>query len=465
MAPDPVLAAELYEPNTGLLTLAGVLLVGWYAVLVTLTLIRWPKTPSAGPPTNDLGPESPAIANLLTNGWLLNEDAMPATLLDLAARGLVKIEDRGDGRMQCRVPARSPGTTSLNPYEQRILDHIIKLASDGVVPVAALTTGPDELSKNWWNAFRKEVSDDAKERGVASELWPVKLSVLMFVLGVPIYLLIGSGTGFREHEDVRQTALLQIVTFAMWGGLFPLVLLTVTARLRDTPGGRTAAAHWFGVRKNLEGVPSFPDLPPNAVVTWERHLAYGAALGVAGRTVKELPLGAEHDRRAWTDYGGAWHQVRVRYPVFRPGWGKHPLVAALISVAVMAGSLGVLWLVNEMDLLRSSSYGGNAPWWTALVPLVIVCILLVPLVWAATGLAWAAMDLTGTTKVEGEVLRTRARGGDREGRKKFYVAVYTGQSDTVLAWRVAPKMYSSFYQGQIVTLDVTPRLGYVRVPP
>ena len=68
MIPDPLLAAELYEPNVGLLSLAGILLVGWYAVLGVLTLIRWPKTPNAGPPTTELRPESPAVANLLTNG-------------------------------------------------------------------------------------------------------------------------------------------------------------------------------------------------------------------------------------------------------------------------------------------------------------------------------------------------------------------------------------------------------------
>jgi hypothetical protein len=464
MAPDPVLAAELYEPDVALLSLAGILLLGWYAVLGALALIRWPKTPEAGPPTNDLRPESPALANLLTNGWLLNEDAMPATLLDLAARGFVKIEDRGDGRMECRVPPRGPETTSLNPYERRILDHVEKLASEGVVPAAALTTGPGDESTKWWRAFRKEVGDDAKSRGLAGEFWPLKLSMVMLLLGVPIYLLLGGSTGFRDDEKVHETALLQTVTFAMWAGIFPLALVTITARLRDTPGGRTAAAHWFGVRRNLETLPSFPDTPADAVVTWERHLAYGAALGVAGRSVKELPLGAEHDRRAWTSYGGSWRQIRVRYPVIRPGWGKSPLVAAVIFLAVLGGSLGALWFVNEVGLLRSSAFGADPPWWTALVPVVVAAVVLAPVVWAATGLVWTAMDLGGTKKVEGEVLRTRARGGESKDRKRFYVAVYTGQGDTVDAFRVAPKSYTEFHQGQIVTLDVTPRLGHVRLP-
>jgi hypothetical protein len=90
--------------------------------------------------------------------------------------------------------------------------------------------------------------------------------------------------------------------------------------------------------------------------------------------------------------------------------------------------------------------------------------VLVPIVWGATGLAWAVTDLGGTKRVEGEVLRTRARGGDRQGQKRFYVAVYAGQGDTIDALRVSPREYPNFHQGQIVTLEVTPRLGHVRLP-
>jgi ribosome modulation factor len=208
----------------------------------------------------------------------------------------------------------------------------------------------------------------------------------------------------------------------------------------------------------------FRDMPADAVVTWERHLAYGAALGVSGRSVKELPFGAEHDRRAWTNYGGSWRQVRVRYPILRPGWGKSPLLAALISLAVLAGALGVLWLANELGLLRSSAYGADAPWWTALLPPAIATLVLAPIVWATIGLAWATTDLGGTKRLEGEVVRVRARGGDDEGRKRFYVAVYTGHGDVVDALRVSPKEYPSFRQGEVVTLEITPRLGHVRLP-
>ena len=459
---------QLYEPNAGLLMLAGLLLIGWYAILTIFAAIRWPKSPPPGPPTTELRPEPPAVANLLTNGWLLTEDAMPATLLDLSTRGFVAIEDRGDGQLQCRLRSRTPDKGRLEPYEERILDHLKRLSTNGVVPAGALTTGPEEQSSRWWKSFRKEVGADAKERGLAREFWPLRLSALMLALGVPIFLLVQAAQGFKDAEEVHLTPLLAAVTYMMFGGLLPLGYLMATSRQRDTPEGRVASAHWQGVRDNLETLPSFPELPPTAVITWERHLAYGAALGVAGNAVTTLPLGAENDKRAWTHYGGAWKQVRVRYSRFRPGWGTQPLLAILIFLARVALFGGILWIATSWDLLQASTYGADAPWWVTLVLAGIAVVFLVLLGWSAVGLVWALLDVTGGKPVEGQVLRKRLRGRllgvGEQSNKTCHVAVYTGTGDSVRAWRVASKRYPYFYQGQIVSVEVTPRLGYVRIP-
>ena len=465
MGPDPiVLAARLHEPDAGLLAVAAILLAGWYLLLGALTLIRWPRSPDPGPATHDLRPEPPAVANLLTHGWLLTEDSMPATLLDLGARGLVAIEDRGDGEIQCRIE-RSGDRGSLQDYERQLLEHLESLATNGVVPVGALTTGPKERSKRWWSSFRKAVGEDAKSRGVARELWPKRLTVTMLGLGVPIYLLLESATGFRDSEEVRMTPLLAVVTYGLFGAIFPLGALTGTSRLRETQAGRIAAAHWLGVRENLENLPSFPDLPPDAVVTWERHLAYGAALGVAGRAVKSLPLGAEHDKRAWTDYGGHWKQVTIRYPRLRPGWGLHPGLALLLGLLRTAVVVGIFWFASSFDLLRADTYGPQAPIWTRLLLGLIPLVLLAIAGFSIANVLEALLDIGRGSIVEGEVLRTRIRGSrSDEGRKLFFVAVYTGVGDKVDAWRVSAKKYPYFYQGQTVRVEVSPRLKHVRIP-
>jgi hypothetical protein len=43
----------------------------------------------------ELGEEPPTVVDLLTNDWRVTADAIPATLLDLAARGYLDLEQYG----------------------------------------------------------------------------------------------------------------------------------------------------------------------------------------------------------------------------------------------------------------------------------------------------------------------------------------------------------------------------------
>ena len=115
------------------------------------------------------GDEPPAVVNLITNGWAVGQEAVPATLLDLAARKVVAIERAGPDRYVVRVPPSRP--TGLTSYEQQVDDHVRGLESDGIVPCEALTTGPQGESKQWWKRFRTAVSDDARSRGLSRKRW------------------------------------------------------------------------------------------------------------------------------------------------------------------------------------------------------------------------------------------------------------------------------------------------------
>ena len=68
-------------------------------VLAYGALYAWtePRRVPAGPGTLDLvGPEPPAVVNLVTQDWELGHEAVPATLLDLAARKHLVIDQVGD---------------------------------------------------------------------------------------------------------------------------------------------------------------------------------------------------------------------------------------------------------------------------------------------------------------------------------------------------------------------------------
>jgi hypothetical protein len=218
---------------------------------------------------------------------------------------------------------------------------------------------------------------------------------------------------------------------------------------RDTPAGREAAARWLGLRSSLAQDSVFAEHGPAGVAVWDRHLAYGAALGVAYGAVRELPLGAEGDREAWSSVGGRWRIVRIRYPRWiPPGYGEHPRRVAVAGLGHVA--LGVL-AVAATSLLSGAV--GLAVALTALgLVLVVRGVLMLYL-----GMA----DLiSGRTEVEGRVLRSRVRARWRRwGRyddRSWYLAVDDGTGDTVRAWRFPWEVGVS--QGSVVRARVTRRL-------
>src|SRR5918911_3688326 len=118
-------------PGTAIVLTVAITAI-WLVVVGIVYLRHRPHEPEAGPPTLDLGPEPPAVANLLVSGFRVTHDAVPATLLDLSARGLVELEERAPGSYVCRLREAPEG--ELQRYERRVLDLLRRRASDGIVP-------------------------------------------------------------------------------------------------------------------------------------------------------------------------------------------------------------------------------------------------------------------------------------------------------------------------------------------
>jgi hypothetical protein len=341
-----------------------------------------------------------------------------------------------------------------------VLDHVRRLAVDGVVPCEALTTGPEEQSRGWWKAFAKEVTADARRRGLSRPRWGRSaLTTLSIVAVVPAALaaaaLIAAPDDSESEEDSPIVGFFALTAVA-WGGLMAIPALLRAER--DTPAGLVAAGRWLGLRDYLGQNEAFDRAPPAAVAIWDRYLAYGAAMGVAAGAVRGLPLGSESDTAAWSAYGGRWRVVKVRYPArFPPGWGQRPLVAAakgggmLLAAGLFARALGPPLVDAVADV--GSIGDGWEPWFV--IPLVIFSIMLLALVTvllrSAAMLVLGLSDLTARVEVEGLVIRLR----------NGYVAVDDGVSQTVRAWRVEPLKLGGVARGSLVGATVSPRLGYV----
>ena len=417
-----------------LLVAAAATAVGWLVAAAALYLVRRPAEPPVGMQTLELGPEPPAVANFLVNDFRVTDDAVPATLIDLAARNVVDVEQRGPGVFYVRL--RPEPAEPLNTYELRVLDHLRARAVDGVVPAEALTTGPGQESAVWKRRFANEVVSDAQRRGLSRD-----------ALGSPVFRML-----------LVAAAIPALLVWALWeleaGGV---VLVAAGALVtwirsrhpqRETPEGLAAASRWLGVRAELAANEVFPTHSPLTVELWSRLLAYGAALGVAGGASGPLPMGTESDTDAWSAHGGRWRPVRVGYPrLWPPAWGLDPLVAIVAGLGTaVAGGLVLYWLGPE--LLDAGVLG---------------TLILVPCLAVLLGISLAVMassDLRSTVEITGPILRLRVFGDEK--RARHYLAIDDGESRAIRAWKVSPRHYLSLDQGEIVTVAVTRNLGCVR---
>jgi hypothetical protein len=334
----------------------------------------------------------------------------------------------------------------LTAYEQRVLDHLRGCARHGVVPAAALTTGPEADAKSWRQGFENEVVWDARVRGLsrnAVQEW--KLLLLVGLAGLPMLA----------------AALLGVYAVAVAVGAVAYAIVNwIHSRhpQRETEAGLEAASRWLGVREELASNEVFRTYTPLTVPLWSRLLAYGAAFGVASGASRPLPLGAESDTDVWSSHGGRWRPVRVRYPrLWPPGWGLDPRGALFggVAVAVLCG-FGLY--AQGVELLESAQGG-----WAGIVPgayLVATCLGVV----VGIGISvMAVQDQWSDHQVTGPILRLRAFGEDNDDRDtRYYVAVDDGSSREILAWRLDEQQYRGLRQGQLVTASATRSLGKLR---
>ena len=425
----------------------------FYVVAAVIYLVRRPPVPPTLPAMSDIGPQNPALANLLANGGSVTADAVPATLFDLAARKVVQIEETEAHHYQVRI---GPGAASgLERHESRVMRLLQGRAAAGVVPAGALTLGSAAEARGWMRGFRGDVIAEARSAGLSTARWPAwVLSLLgLFVFGA---FMLAAIAGRDDNPE-----------FGFWAVTLVIAMGTLwvsNSAFRDdsqivTASGLAAASRWLSLRRYLHDDELFPTLPPTAVAVRDRYIAYGAALGVAAAAVRAIPMGAESDRRAWSSVGGRWRQVRVSYPtVWPPAFGMAPRDALWLGFRAAVFSGALLWVVwflagqvatgSSAQLNRDIEAGA----------FVLSAILLVAIGVGLWLLLAGAVSLFAESTVTGDAIRLRQFGG----AVTCYVAIDDGTSDHVRAWKVRPAIFDTLTEYETVTVTVTTLLGYVR---
>lgn len=455
--------------GVSLVLLVGAIIAGaiWLFMLAVLWLASRPRFPDADPATSDLGPEPPAIANMLVNRWAVTRVAMAATLVDLAGRRVLGIEDYAGGRHVVRIRANQPANERFTAYEQQVLDLVKSRATGNSAPVEALDLGQAQEAQNWWRRFEREVKKDAQTRGLARGRWTARdRTVLGGGLAVVLALLALSFMIAKVGDEPGEDQGLDPWTWLAFAGIAWVIASSWFAKngaLRETPAGRLACARWLGVREYLRGTATFGEVPPGSVAIWERYLAYATGFGLAHGTARALPFATDDPSTAWSRYGGEWRQIRISYPT-RWGFGQPPFQVFLYGLGITAfwGVIGFLilpafaraaWDIGT-DLIRDEDLGDRAELILGLsIGGAVVLIggqVVYRLIDGLGKLLLGAMDLGRTVTVTGEVANIH------EGR----VALADGIAERTRAW-MPTATGPQVRRGQIVRVTMSPRLCHV----
>ena len=449
------------------------MLAGGFAVAFAVYfVVRWaasfPDLPAPGPQTAELGPEAPAVANLLVNRCHVTSAAAAATLVDLAARRHLELLELDATHFVVRI--RQGPDERLTDYEDQVMSLVRQKATGGSAPLEAIELDESDAAP-WRRRFARHVVDDARARGLLRGRWTRTDWVVFGVLTAAVLLAIAGGLFLANVEEKSTKGDSKSFDRDSWfivAAIAWFVVMAALRRLRSirySAAGVAAAARWLGVKRYLVRDAAFGDTPPAGVAIWDRLLAYGAAIGAAHGAVAAIPLEEEDPDVAWSRVGGNWHQVHVEYPT-RFGYGERPTEVLLngalrvvlwgvCALVVLPIAVNLVWDLAS-DGFETASDGATFGFVAGfvLVFLAVAVFLLVHLADAAIRTYRGLADLRRTVTVDGQVVKHHSTEGVR------WFAVDPGHVDEVKACR--PGEDGSYPpRGATVRMVLTPHLHHV----
>jgi hypothetical protein len=434
------------------------------------------------PPPDDradaLRRESPAVVNMLTNDATLTASGFRGTVIDLAARGWLRLlppADDDDDLGRVRPAATAYEGDSLLPHERLVLQHVMaRFTTDRAIPARFLAV---DIKGAWWRRFRSLVADDAEQAGLLRRRWTARM------LAGPAALVIIAGLitwAARDGDDT--VAVVDSIERRLWffaallGAValgYRIVRHIIDRPLTHTEAGIAATRQWLAVRQQLvEG--GYGPMAPSSIEIGDRSLAYAAAMCLADGAAVELPLAREDHHRAWSSVGQRPRLVRVKYPT-RLGYGLHPVVAMVAGLVAAFVGLRLRRLFS--DASRGDAFTSlyerfpEQDWLIADVATGLTVLTFLPILAGVFVAIAGAADVFSTVERTGVVLRARRpaevaplprsiRKRIERDRYTLFVAIDDGTSDTVVAWRAGER--NAIPQGANATVRASPVLGYVR---
>jgi hypothetical protein len=406
----------------------------WVILIAATALCTRGWRPAPGRPSLSPRDEPPAVVSLLAGR--LKQDGYPATLLDLAARGWIGLDEAEPSRVMCRPAAGRADDPGLTPYERRALAHLeLRAAGMGAVPGTALDTGFEDGEDEFRKLFRDEVRADARGRGLLRSRIGRGTLALLEVAGVGCLVLADTAT--VQH---RATADIILVSFTYL--VFLQAPWALYRRARLTRTGRAALAEWLGFRVALIGSRSGrTGATAMLAVAGDRRIAYAAALGAAPDAVAAFSSSADRDH-AWSSFGGSWHRVLLGSPhaKYAPGWLA---LAGITAYGCMYGGIVLAVLTT------------SGPLWAAGIAVIPGSSWWAPAIWVY-GSAARASRLPRFAEFDGQVLK-RWTQSDGDNGIDHCIAIDDGVSQRAWTLVVGSQTYADARAGTLVHVQVDPR--------
>jgi hypothetical protein len=427
---------------------------GWLFLFALLMAVPWGRSQvdRTSPPEGAArGAESPAVVSLLAAR--LDAVGYPATLLDLVARGWLRLEARPRGPMMCVIAPEPPGE-DLTVYERRVYDQVVSRAGTrGNVPAAALSdgfAGPATLgtserdmrsaTDSFMAEFRDQVKADSRRRGLSRQRLSEGAGCLLWLAATGPTVL----AGFALRAAGQHTYWIPVAGgIALW-----VVAGIATKGEKLTRAGRAALGRWRARCAGSGGaaLAAAGGVTPLIPAGWpDRLVAYAAALGQAGGAVKlfAAPTDAPEGRTVWSSYTGSWRQITIGEPPVR-GWratgGTLLSIGGLIMLGLFPATLAVAVLSSGV---------------------VRVAALAVMVADAVVALRY--LDSRGriprSAEFDGRVVEAWIAEATGENGTGYFpkIAIDDGQRDQAWVFTVSREQYAAFTPGTHVHAWVNPR--------
>jgi hypothetical protein len=459
------------------IVIAAVLAVAGFAALGHLSRRVAPPRPDPAPRVDTLRADTPAVVNMLANDATVTAAGLRATMIDLAARGWLRIlpPEDGDDLARVRPAARASHGDSLRPHERLVLQHVIaRFTTDKAIPARYLAV---DVRGSWWKRFTKLVADDARHDGLIAPRWrPVDLvgpAVLMLLAAGAWLLGVRSGSDVAVVDSVERRFASAVVLVAIVVLAVRVVGVLVERTWTLTNEGVVVTRQWLALRRRLVS-DGFGDLAPSGQEVGDRRLAYATSMCLAEGAAVELPLAREDHYRAWSAVGGEARLVRVSYPS-RLGFGLAPYAAIAVGIAALLIGLRMRdgaervargeafdWLYEQVpEQSRLVVDIATAVVFAAYVPIVAgVWLVVAGLVDLFTSVERTGVVLRARRPAEVSPLPRRVRRWLDRDRYRVFIALDDGSSDTVRAWRATER--TAVPQGARATVRASTVLGRVR---